>query len=377
VPPETRYAQVGRDRLAYQVLGQDRPTWCSPWAASAMALFFAGTRPERTSALIPAGRAPGRPAGQDHRGRDPGHLRRPRPRDRLRGHAAGRTAWHRNPDPGGLHAGEVELRGDGSCTGWSAGRGRGNGWVTWFGPMSGWGSSAASATAWSTSRQVRPAASRAGRDAGARRLLLVTGRTRTRPVCLRGRGRVPGAAGRLRGGLGHRLLKLLEGDPAGDGVLPPSPAKDPDAYRRFVDRRVRHCAGRVHHWQCRPGDRGPGRPVRADGRPASAAADVHAGLPHGAGGQAPPDQLPRAGHARPAGAVGRVRRTVCWSLAPDIPSYSNPLSIRACCRQARPDGPRGRRAAPPVAFDWPWPSARRSPSTPWARRNQPGCSMAA
>jgi hypothetical protein len=27
--------------------------------------------------------------------------------------------------------------------------------------------------------------------------------------------------------------------------LPPSPAKDPDAYRRFVDRLVRHCAGRV------------------------------------------------------------------------------------------------------------------------------------
>ncbi|HEX8133268.1 MAG TPA: hypothetical protein VF880_07545 [Actinomycetes bacterium] len=32
--------------------------------------------------------------------------------------------------------------------------------------------------------------------------------------------------------------------------LPPSPAKDLDAYRRFVDRLVRHCAGRVHYWQC-------------------------------------------------------------------------------------------------------------------------------
>jgi len=32
--------------------------------------------------------------------------------------------------------------------------------------------------------------------------------------------------------------------------LPPSPAKDPEAYRRFVDRLVRHCAGRVHYWQC-------------------------------------------------------------------------------------------------------------------------------
>ena len=34
------------------------------------------------------------------------------------------------------------------------------------------------------------------------------------------------------------------------GFLPPSPAKDPGAYRRFVDRLVRHCAGRVHYWQC-------------------------------------------------------------------------------------------------------------------------------
>jgi hypothetical protein len=32
--------------------------------------------------------------------------------------------------------------------------------------------------------------------------------------------------------------------------LPPSPAKDPGAYRRFVDRLVRHCAGRVRYWQC-------------------------------------------------------------------------------------------------------------------------------
>jgi hypothetical protein len=32
--------------------------------------------------------------------------------------------------------------------------------------------------------------------------------------------------------------------------LPPSPARDPDAYRRFVDRLVRHCAGRVTYWQC-------------------------------------------------------------------------------------------------------------------------------
>jgi hypothetical protein len=32
--------------------------------------------------------------------------------------------------------------------------------------------------------------------------------------------------------------------------VPPSPAKDLEVYRRFVDRLVRHCAGRVHYWQC-------------------------------------------------------------------------------------------------------------------------------
>ncbi|MFL5880094.1 MAG: hypothetical protein ACJ782_08365 [Actinomycetota bacterium] len=32
--------------------------------------------------------------------------------------------------------------------------------------------------------------------------------------------------------------------------LPPSPAKDLEAYRRFVDRLVRHCRGRVRYWQC-------------------------------------------------------------------------------------------------------------------------------
>ena len=34
------------------------------------------------------------------------------------------------------------------------------------------------------------------------------------------------------------------------GFLPPSPARDPEAYRRFVDRLVRHCGGRVRYWQC-------------------------------------------------------------------------------------------------------------------------------
>jgi hypothetical protein len=32
--------------------------------------------------------------------------------------------------------------------------------------------------------------------------------------------------------------------------LPPSRARDPDAYHRFVRRLVAHCAGRVHYWQC-------------------------------------------------------------------------------------------------------------------------------
>ena len=32
--------------------------------------------------------------------------------------------------------------------------------------------------------------------------------------------------------------------------LPPSPAKDLNTYYEFVFRMVRHCAGRVHFWQC-------------------------------------------------------------------------------------------------------------------------------
>lgn len=32
--------------------------------------------------------------------------------------------------------------------------------------------------------------------------------------------------------------------------LPPSPAKDPETYRRFVHAVVSHCRGRVHYWQC-------------------------------------------------------------------------------------------------------------------------------
>lgn len=33
-------------------------------------------------------------------------------------------------------------------------------------------------------------------------------------------------------------------------LLPPSPAKDLERYRGFLRRLVRHCAGRVHYWQC-------------------------------------------------------------------------------------------------------------------------------
>lgn len=33
-------------------------------------------------------------------------------------------------------------------------------------------------------------------------------------------------------------------------LLPPSPAKDQARYREFLRRLVRHCAGRVHYWQC-------------------------------------------------------------------------------------------------------------------------------
>jgi hypothetical protein len=33
-------------------------------------------------------------------------------------------------------------------------------------------------------------------------------------------------------------------------LLPPSPAKDQSRYRGFLRRLVRHCAGRVHYWQC-------------------------------------------------------------------------------------------------------------------------------
>lgn len=32
--------------------------------------------------------------------------------------------------------------------------------------------------------------------------------------------------------------------------LPPSPAKDQDAFARFVGALVRHCRGKVHYWQC-------------------------------------------------------------------------------------------------------------------------------
>ena len=75
--PETTYAPLGEDRVAYQVLGEG-PTWCSPWAPSGTSTCSGRTR----------GRAVPAPAGlvlpADHL-RPPRHRRlRPLPR----GHAA-------------------------------------------------------------------------------------------------------------------------------------------------------------------------------------------------------------------------------------------------------------------------------------------------
>jgi hypothetical protein len=76
------------------------------------------------------------------------------------------------------------------------------------------GSSAPSATACSASptRSCRSSGSSAPRWFGS----TSTGRARAGPVRLRRRRRVPGAARRLRGGLGHGLLQLALGDPAAD-----------------------------------------------------------------------------------------------------------------------------------------------------------------
>jgi hypothetical protein len=58
VQPETNYARLGRDRIAYQVLGEGPPDLVMTTGsfghvdANPMAIFFAGTQPERTRALI-------------------------------------------------------------------------------------------------------------------------------------------------------------------------------------------------------------------------------------------------------------------------------------------------------------------------------------
>src|SRR4029453_304461 len=50
--------------------------------------------------------------------------------------------------------------------------------------------------------------------------------------------------------------------------LPPSPARDPDAYHRFVRRLVGHCGGRGGFWACGKGppNVGPARGRRAGAR---------------------------------------------------------------------------------------------------------------
>jgi hypothetical protein len=67
-------------------------------------------------------------------------------------------------------------------------------------------------------------------------------------------------------------------------------------------------------------------PVRAHGQPATAAPDVHAGLPAGAGGQARPDQPPGDRHAQPAGAVGRGAPDSVLESGAGHPGYEDPPS---------------------------------------------------
>jgi hypothetical protein len=252
--------------------------------------------------------------------------------------------------------------------------------------------------------------------------------------------------------------------------LPPSPAKDLEAYHRFVDRLVRHCAGRVRNWQCdnepsnvgrlwagtaaeyvaqlkvmyqavkdadpdalvvlggapfglpesppdspdrqffdvlltdgrdafdlfdlhlygeasripadietarglmrAVGDEKPlvageyngpmaepvsggrrghagrhGQPVRADAQPAAAAADVHARLPAGAGGQAPPDQLPRGRHAQPARPGLRGAQDHLLEPGPRDPGIREPpVGHGPPVREAGPARLRGHRAVAP------------------------------
>ncbi len=71
---------------------------------------------------------------------------------------------------------------------------------------------------------------------------------------------------------------------------------------RVTEHRRAGRTGRAGHSRT-PGDEGP---VRPDGQPAAPAADVHGGLPGGAGRQAGPHQLPSGGHAHRAG-PGRGR----------------------------------------------------------------------
>jgi hypothetical protein len=77
-----------------------------------------------------------------------------------------------------------------------------------------------------------------------------------------------------------------------------------------------------------------------------------------------------------------VRRTVCWNLAPEIPSYENPLSIMDLMFDKfallvvwrRADSFTGENE-PPVAFELPWPGAHTEALKPLAtdalRQEQP------
>jgi hypothetical protein len=78
-------------------------------------------------------------------------------------------------------------------------------------------------------------------------------------------GQVEPRPGEYRWGVVDALLDQLDGDEevwltvcasspwatrVATDFLPPSPPKDPGAYREFVRRLVRHCGGRVAYWQC-------------------------------------------------------------------------------------------------------------------------------
>jgi hypothetical protein len=118
--------------------------------------------------------------------------------------------------------------------------------------------------------------------------------------------------------------------------LPPSPAKDLEAYRRFVDRLVRHCAGRVRYWQC------DNEPSNVGLLWAGTAAEYVAQLKvmYRAVKDADPDALVVLGGARsgsrrahPTAPTGSSS-TSCWLTA------ATPSTCSTCTCTARPAGSR-------------------------------------